>query len=96
MLADHIQVLEDFYAEHAFDLTSILEELRKQPRGEDVPDLLAATLRTNGAEDVGPFIARSAAARSALRVNVPCWLTHVSSWNQISMALPLAPFGLTT
>ena len=54
------------------DLTTDLGEMQRQPfavGGRENKGCGGATLRTNGAEDVGPFIAliaRSARARSAL------------------------------
>ena len=59
-----------------------------------------ATLRTGRAEQVGPVVAlvvRRAGPRSTLgqtRVSVPCWPIRASSWNQISVGLPLARSGI--
>ena len=56
-------------------------------------------LRTDGAENVGPFVAvvarcaRPRSTRAQTRVRVPCWPIRASSWNQISIGLPLAWSG---
>jgi len=57
--------------------------------------------RTDSAEYVGPLttlVARRGRARlprsAQTRVSVPCWPIRASSWNQISIGLPLARPGI--
>jgi hypothetical protein len=59
-----------------------------------------ATLRTGRAEQASPVAAlvmrraRASLPRLAqTRVSVPCWPIRTSSWNQISIGLPLARSG---
>lgn len=59
-----------------------------------------AALRTGGAKEIGPVvtsIARRPRPRvprlAQTRVSAPCWPIRASSWNQISIGLPLACSG---